>query len=131
MMGSSVRLLARIIFLVEDGRLYTPSLGGPLLPGIMRRVVVEVAGQAGVEIEETSLPVERIKRADEAFLTNSVRGIVPVAQLVGAKLEAPGRMTRQLWNHVLRLAGDGGMRASVGGRNRYRNGPEDASHNGS
>jgi branched-subunit amino acid aminotransferase/4-amino-4-deoxychorismate lyase len=96
------------LFLVEDGRLYTPSLGGPLLPGIMRRLVVEKAGQAGLEVEEASLPVERIKRADEAFLTNSVRGIVPIAELTGAKLEAPGRMTRQLWNHVLRWLEMGG-----------------------
>jgi branched-chain amino acid aminotransferase len=89
------------LFLVEDGRLSTPSLGGPLLPGIMRRLVLEKAKQVGLEVEEVSLPVERIKRAAEAFLTNSVRGVIPVAHLMGVELAAPGRMTLQLWNHVL------------------------------
>jgi branched-chain amino acid aminotransferase len=96
------------IFLVEDGRLYTPSLEEPILPGVMRRLLLEKAGQAGLDVEEVSLPVERIKRADEAFLTNSVRGIIPVAQLMGVALAAPGRMTRQLWNHVLRWLEIGG-----------------------
>jgi branched-subunit amino acid aminotransferase/4-amino-4-deoxychorismate lyase len=89
------------IFLVEGGRLYTPSLDGPLLPGVMRQVVVEKAGESGLKVEEVSLPVERIKRADEAFLTNSLRGVLPVAQLVGVELQAPGRITRQLWDCVL------------------------------
>jgi branched-chain amino acid aminotransferase len=96
------------IFLVEDGRLYTPSLEGPLLPGVMRRLVLEKAKQVGLEVEEVSLPVGRIKRADEAFLTNSVRGIVPVAQLMGVELEAPGRITQRLWKHVLPWLESGG-----------------------
>ena len=89
------------IFLVEGGRLCTPSLDGPLLPGVMRQVVLEKASEAGLEVEEVSLPVERIRSADEAFLTNSLRGIVPVAQLIGVELQAPGRLTRQLWDCVL------------------------------
>jgi branched-chain amino acid aminotransferase len=89
------------IFLVEGGRLCTPSLDGLLLPGVMRQVVLEKAGEAGLEIEEVSLPVERIRSADEAFLTNSLRGVLPVAQLIGVELQAPGRITRQLWDCVL------------------------------
>lgn len=96
------------IFLVEDGRLYTPSLEGPLLAGVMRRLVLEMAGQAGLEVEEVSLQVERIRSADEAFLTNSVRGILPIAQLTGAELRAPGPITRQLWEHVLPWLETGG-----------------------
>jgi branched-chain amino acid aminotransferase len=89
------------IFLVEGGRLFTPTLDGPLLPGVMRQVVLEKAGEAGLEVEEASLPVERIRRADEAFLTNSLRGTLPVAQLIGVELQAPGLITRQLWDCVL------------------------------
>jgi branched-subunit amino acid aminotransferase/4-amino-4-deoxychorismate lyase len=89
------------IFLVEGGRIVTPSLDGPLLPGIMRRVVLEQSGKRGLDVNETSLQVERIKRADEAFLTNSVRGVVPIVQLMGVELRAPGRITQQLWEHVL------------------------------
>jgi len=96
------------IFLVEGRRLYTPSLDGPLLPGVMRRLVLERASAASLEVEEASLPIERIKRADEAFLTNSVRGVVPIALLMGARLPAPGAGTRQLWNHILPWLESGG-----------------------
>jgi branched-chain amino acid aminotransferase len=93
------------IFLVEAGRLYTPGLDGPLLPGVMRRFVLERAVEAGLEVEEVSLPLERIKSADEAFLTNSVRGIVPIELLIGVDLRAPGDITPRLWHHVVaRLA---------------------------
>jgi branched-subunit amino acid aminotransferase/4-amino-4-deoxychorismate lyase len=95
-------------FLVEGGRIVTPSLDGSLLPGIMRRVVMEQAGKAGLDFKEISLQVERIKSADEAFLTNSVRGVVPIAQLMGVELRAAGVITRELWEHVLTWLEAGG-----------------------
>jgi len=99
------------IFLVEGRRLCTPSLDGPVLPGVMRRLVLDWAGQAGLEVEETSLPVERIGSADEAFLTNSVRGVVPIATLMGVELPAPGAATRCLWNEILPWLESGGSTA--------------------
>jgi branched-chain amino acid aminotransferase len=96
------------IFLVEGGRLCTPGPDGPLLPGVMRRVVLQRASEAGVKVEEDSLQVERIRNADEAFLTNSVRGVVPIAGLMGVDLQAPGNITRKLWEHVLRWLERGG-----------------------
>ncbi len=88
------------IFLVRDGRLETPAADGPLLPGIMRGVVLEFARRMGMEVVEESLPIERITAADEAFLTNSVRGIVPIARLMGVEFAAPGRVTLQLCDEI-------------------------------
>ena len=78
------------IFLVEGRRLCTPSLDGPLLPGVMRRLVLERAEHARLQVEEVSLPIERIQSAEEAFLTNSVRGIV-------TDRHADGRRTASSW----------------------------------
>jgi len=89
------------IFLVEGRRLFTPCLDGPLLPGVMRRLVIERAEQAGLHAEEVSLPIERIRSADEAFLTNSVWGILPIGVLMGVEMRAPGPGTEQLWSEVL------------------------------
>jgi branched-subunit amino acid aminotransferase/4-amino-4-deoxychorismate lyase len=88
------------VFLVQGNRLLTPSLDGPLLPGVMRRVVLEKAAEACLEIDQIPLRVEHIKSADEAFLTNSLRGVVPIALLLGAELRAPGDLTRQVWARV-------------------------------
>ncbi len=96
------------VFLVEGRRLSTPGLDGPLLPGIMRRVVLERATQIGLEIEEGSLPVGRLFSADEAFLTSSLRGILPIARLMEHELPAPGPLTRQLREGVLVWLESGG-----------------------
>lgn len=96
------------ILLVRGGRLETPATSGPLLPGIMRQVVLERTRRLGMEAAEESLPIERIATADEAFLTNSVRGIVPVGRLMGVEFPAPGAVTRQLWNAVLQWLQSGG-----------------------
>jgi branched-chain amino acid aminotransferase len=84
------------IFLVEGTRLETPATGDPLLPGIMRGLIVERARHLGLEVVEERLPLERIERADEAFLTNAVRGIVPVERLMAHCFPAPGPVTRLL-----------------------------------
>jgi branched-subunit amino acid aminotransferase/4-amino-4-deoxychorismate lyase len=89
------------IVLVEGGRLRTPGLEGPLLPGVMRAVVVENAPRMGLEIKEGPLPLGLIKTADEAFLTSSLRGMLPIARLLDRELPSPGPITRQLWDEVL------------------------------
>jgi branched-subunit amino acid aminotransferase/4-amino-4-deoxychorismate lyase len=89
------------IFLIEGRRLCTPSLDGPTLPGIMRGLVLERAFRVGLQVGEVSISTARIQHADEAFLTNSVRGVVPIGVLMGVELPAPGPKTRQLWNDIL------------------------------
>jgi branched-chain amino acid aminotransferase len=88
------------VFLVKGERLETPALGGPLLPGIMRGLVIERARILGLEVVEESLPLERIKTADEAFLTNSVRGVVPVERLMDFGFSAAGRVTFEIWKDI-------------------------------
>jgi branched-chain amino acid aminotransferase len=88
------------IFLVRDGRLVTPGTDGPLLPGVMRGLVIEQARLDGIPVVEGPVSVEAIGSTDEAFLTNSVRGILPVARLLHAELPAPGPLTRRLWDRI-------------------------------
>jgi branched-subunit amino acid aminotransferase/4-amino-4-deoxychorismate lyase len=96
------------IFLVRDGRLITPGTDGPLLDGVMRRVVIEHARIVRIPVVEGSVSLEAIGSADEAFLTNSVRGILPVARLLQADLPAPGPLTRRIWDEVRNWLESGG-----------------------
>jgi branched-chain amino acid aminotransferase len=68
------------VFLTVNGVLYTPTLEEGCLDGVMRRYVIELAGQLGIKVYETSIKPNDMLRADEVFLTNSLRGI----QWVGA-----------------------------------------------
>ena len=94
------------LFLVLGDILATPKGDGPLLPGIMRGVVLERAQTFGIEAIEGEFSADSFEVADEAFLTNSVRGIIPIARLFSRQFRAPGPVTRQLREDVRgRLAG--------------------------
>jgi branched-chain amino acid aminotransferase len=88
------------IFLVSAGRLITPGADGPLLAGVMRRVVVERARCCGIKVVEGPVSLDAIALADEAFLTNSVRGILPISRLLHAEMPAPGPLTQRVWDEV-------------------------------
>lgn len=68
------------LFLVRDRTLITPPLDGPIVPGVMRGLVLERAAGAGFAAEEADVWPELIRTADEVFLTNSVRGLIPVRE---------------------------------------------------
>lgn len=74
------------LFFVEDGVLRTPSLEGPVLPGVTREVVLELARGAGIATEEGTYALEELLDAEEAFLTNTTWEIRPVASVDGTAL---------------------------------------------
>jgi branched-chain amino acid aminotransferase len=96
------------IFLVAKGRLHTPGNNGPLLPGVMRALVIEHAKRIGIDVVLEPLPRHCIATADEAFLTNSVRGMLPIATLMDRELPSPGPMTKRLWDEILPWLQSGG-----------------------
>jgi branched-chain amino acid aminotransferase len=67
------------LFFVRDGVLRTPSLDGPILPGVTRRVVLDLAEREGIAVEEGTYDPTALRDADEAFLTNSSWEIRPLA----------------------------------------------------
>ena len=96
------------VFLVQGRRLITPGLDGPLLPGVMRGVVLEKARRLDIEVEEGPVPIERKNAADEAFMTNSLWGLLPIARLMDRELPAPGPVTKRLWDEILPWLQSGG-----------------------
>lgn len=71
------------LFFVRDDALRTPTLDGPVLPGITREVVLELAAEEGIPVEEGSYTPEEIRSADEVFLTNSTWEVRPVETVDG------------------------------------------------
>jgi branched-subunit amino acid aminotransferase/4-amino-4-deoxychorismate lyase len=87
------------VFIVEDERLLTPPLDTPVLPGITRATVIELAVELGVPVREQTLTIKELLEADEAFLTNSLMELVPVVRVEREPIgsEKPGETTRQLY----------------------------------
>jgi branched-chain amino acid aminotransferase len=69
-----------------------------ILLGVTRETVLEIARGRGLELNDEPLPLDRVPAIDEAFLTSSSRGIVPVVRIDGITIGqgSPGPITQQL-----------------------------------
>jgi branched-chain amino acid aminotransferase len=66
------------VFLVKNSVLYTPPVGTPVLPGIARKTICELAQKQSVEMVEKDLYIADLLEADEIFLTNVIMEVLPV-----------------------------------------------------
>ena len=71
------------IFFVRKETVCTPSVECGLLPGITRKIIIELCGKYGIQLKEGVFSVKDITEADEIFLTNTLAGIIPVAEISG------------------------------------------------
>jgi branched-chain amino acid aminotransferase len=69
------------IFMAKNGKLYTPSTGSSILPGITRHSVIVLARELGYSVNARSIPREALYIADEVFFTGSAAEITPIAQI--------------------------------------------------
>jgi len=81
------------VFFSDGTALKTPSLDGPVLPGITRRAVIEIAESEGIPVEEGTYAPDAIREADEVFLTNSTWEVRPVATVDGIAVGGDGSGT--------------------------------------
>ena len=78
------------LFFVREGVLHTPSLDGPILPGVTRRVLLELAESEEIPVKENTYDPADLRAADEAFLTNSTWEIRPLAAVESEDGESGG-----------------------------------------
>ncbi|WP_435361107.1 aminotransferase class IV [Haloarchaeobius sp. DFWS5] len=71
------------LFFVNEHGLHTPTADLPLLPGITRTVVLDLAREEGVPVWQGRYSPEDVRTADEAFLTNTTWEIRPVETVDG------------------------------------------------
>ncbi len=66
------------VFLVKAAMLLTPPLGTPILPGVARKTICELALRNSLALEEKPLTIDDVLSADEIFLTNVIMKVLPV-----------------------------------------------------
>jgi branched-chain amino acid aminotransferase len=83
------------LFLVRGDELATPALACAILPGTTRSWILAWAAAAGLRTEEGWLTTRNLAEADEAFLSSSVAGILPVTRFDGRPIGSgsPGPWT--------------------------------------
>ncbi|WP_440990968.1 aminotransferase class IV [Haloarchaeobius baliensis] len=71
------------LFFVTDSGLHTPTAELPLLPGITRSVVIDLAREEGIPVLQGRYEPSEVRKADEVFLTNTTWELRPVATVDG------------------------------------------------
>ncbi len=79
------------VFIVREGKLFTPPLSAAVLPGITRGITIELARQLGIETREENLPRESLYVADEVFMTGTATEIAPIRSVDGIQVGAGKR----------------------------------------
>lgn len=93
--GNAVEGASCNLFVVAGGVVATPPVGGGALPGIVRARVLAMCAGLGVPATTRRVPLAELHRADELFLTSSLRGVVPITRL-DAHPRAAGPVTAQI-----------------------------------
>lgn len=78
---SVIEALNGNLFLVKGDKIKTPPLEDGCLKGVMRKQVLEILSKdVNLYTEETSISPFELQKADELFVTNVVKGIVPITK---------------------------------------------------
>jgi len=92
------------LFYIRDSVFYTPPLSEGGVAGVMRRHLLEALPGAGYTVLEQPVTIGDLMEADEVFLTNAIRGIVPVGSFGGK--EFGGGLTRVVGERMLGMLRD-------------------------
>ena len=86
------------VFFVQAGRLCTPALSCGILDGITRGIILTLAREAGIPVNEGRFTVEALEAAEECFLSNTTMEVMPASQLNGRPIGSgkPGPLTGRL-----------------------------------
>jgi branched-chain amino acid aminotransferase len=88
------------IFIVKDGRIFTPPLATSILAGITRETVIEIASDLGYVVEESDLIRTDLMLADEIWMTGTAAEVTPVRAIDDVEIGV-GPVTLEIQKHYL------------------------------
>ncbi|WP_024955807.1 D-amino-acid transaminase [Sulfurospirillum arcachonense] len=85
-------------YIVKDNVIITRPLSNSILPGIRRKLLIEIAKEHDVKIEERLFTVEEALNADEAFLSSATTFVLPIIEIDGKKIGngKPGPVAKKM-----------------------------------
>ena len=100
------------VFLVKDGVIYTPSVETPILAGIARKTLCQIAMDNSVELVERFLYINDLLDADEVFMSNVIMQVLPITnveahQVGDGKVGAVTKKIAELFKDKVKLATEG------------------------
>jgi D-alanine transaminase len=74
------------VFCCIENKIITPPLTENILPGVTRKVILNLIQDTSLVYEETKIPIDTFLSAEEIWVTNSTKGIIPIIELDGIKI---------------------------------------------
>lgn len=93
------------VFVVKNGKVSTPQVGGSILSGITRGTILELAKELGIEIQERPISRDELYVADEVFFTGTAAEVTPVREIDERKVGAGSRgpVTKRIQDRFFQL----------------------------
>ena len=91
------------VFLVKNGKLYTPPKHASILPGITRASVIKIAKDSGYNVAETDLTRGDLYKADEVFFTGTAAELTPIREIDEIEIGKPGPITKSLQESFFKI----------------------------
>lgn len=93
------------LFVVKDGRLYTPPASSGILTGITRDSIIKLSARLGLSVSEQAINRESLYLADEMFFTGTAAEITPISSVdrIAIGSGKRGVITEQLQNQFFGL----------------------------
>jgi D-alanine transaminase len=89
------------VFIVKNGVIYTPPLSEENLSGITRDMVLKLAKNNEIPLEEKQITSSELFTADEVWISSSTRGIYPIIKLDGKPVADGG--IGPIWQKMIKL----------------------------
>ena len=74
------------VFCVKKNKVFTPPLESNILPGVTRKIIIEIIRELNLSYEEAKIDEEFLFDSDELWITNTTKGILPVIELNKRKI---------------------------------------------
>jgi branched-chain amino acid aminotransferase len=81
--GNLAEITTASFFCYLEGKILTPYINNEILPGITRKKTIEAMEVLGIRFGEAELFPDSIPKMEWAFMTSSVRGLIPIRSLNG------------------------------------------------
>jgi D-alanine transaminase len=90
-------------FCVKNNTVITPPLSNEILPGITRKVVLEICRHLKIKTSQRKVTMSELEFCTELFLTSTTSEVKPIIQIEKRKLNATGKITLRLISEFKKL----------------------------
>jgi D-alanine transaminase len=103
--GHLTEASASNVLIVRDGVVIAPPKDNLILPGITYDATLEIARDAGVQLEVRAVPHAEAMHADEMWLSSSTKEVLAVTTVDGRPYRSgkPGPVFRRVWEAFQRV----------------------------